>query len=188
MKSVLLSIQPYYIFLIIARLMGWNIPEKKTEEVRKDLPKDAAWDKVVQMYCSRNRKSFARIPKQYQPFMAKLLGKVVGFFICDYIRKGRADNSAQAYCHNSPDETCLTDKELVLYAKCGKPLYFWHISALTVYETPKELADFKKPCEWRGTDEPNCFLCGKSGYTPDMKIDCCNVLLAPPQSWLYAEG
>jgi len=36
MKSVLISIQPYWVFLIIARLMGWNIPQEKTVEVRKD--------------------------------------------------------------------------------------------------------------------------------------------------------
>ncbi len=38
MKSVLISIQPYWVFLIIARLMGWNIPQEKTVEVRKDYP------------------------------------------------------------------------------------------------------------------------------------------------------
>ena len=87
MKSVLISIQPYYVFLIIARAMGWNIPQEKTVEVRKDFPKDTAWDKRVHIYCSKNRKSFNRIPKQYQPFMAKLLGKVIGEFVCDKIDK-----------------------------------------------------------------------------------------------------
>ncbi len=44
MKSVLISIQPYWVFLIIARLMGWNIPQEKTVEVRKDYPKDGILD------------------------------------------------------------------------------------------------------------------------------------------------
>ncbi|MDE7438942.1 MAG: hypothetical protein K2N23_00270 [Clostridia bacterium] len=85
MKAVLISIQPYYVFLIIARLMGWNIPQEKTVEVRKDYPKDNAWNKEVRIYCSKNSKSFKRIPKQYQPFMKKLLGKVIGEFVCDRI-------------------------------------------------------------------------------------------------------
>ena len=44
-KAVMASIQPYYVFLIIARLMGWNIPQYKKVEVRKDFPKDKYWNK-----------------------------------------------------------------------------------------------------------------------------------------------
>ncbi len=87
MKSVLISIQSYYVFLIVARIIGWDIPQEKIIEVRKDYPKDSAWNRRVDIYCSKNRKSFKRIPKQYQPFMAKLLGKVVGQFVCDRIEK-----------------------------------------------------------------------------------------------------
>lgn len=85
MKAVLIAIQPYYVFLIIAQLLGWDIPQKKTEEVRKDFPKDSAWNKRVLVYCSKNRKSYNRIPAQHQPFMEKLLGRVVGEFLCDKI-------------------------------------------------------------------------------------------------------
>ncbi len=196
MKSVLISIQPYYVFLIIARLMGWDIPQEKTVEVRKDYPKDSAWDKRVHIYCSKNRKSFNRIPKQYQPFMAKLLGKVVGSFVCDSIRKGRADNSVQAYYHNNPDETCLTDQELVLYANVGKPLYFWHISDLKIYDKPKELGEFSVSCH-----KDDCEKCGSCphletlhGSFPceDSGEEWCGVgnikpITRPPQSWRYVE-
>lgn len=65
--------------------MGWNIPQEKTVEVRKDCPKASDWNKRVHIYCSKNRKSFNRIPKQYQSFMEKFLGKVVGEFVCDSI-------------------------------------------------------------------------------------------------------
>ncbi len=185
MKSVLLSIQPYYVFLIIARLMGWNIPQEKTVEVRKDFPKDSAWNKVVHIYCSKNRESFNRIPAQYQPFMEKLLGKVVGEFVCDSIRKGRGDNIIAAYYHNNPDETCLTDQEIVLYATYGKPLYFWHISELKVYDEPKKLYEFNKflPCELSKQK------CGLEGW--DELNDICgycsaeSMIIYPPQSWCY---
>ena len=179
MKSVLIAIQPYYVFLIIAHLMGWNIPENKTVEVRKNFPQDLIWDKVAHIYCSKNRKSFNRIPAKYQPLMARFLGKVIGEFVCDNIRKGRADSESQAYCRNSPEETCLTDKELVLYATTGKPLYFWHISALTIYETPKKLSAFSKVCS--SAPDAKCY--------PDNCERCpWNAITRPPQNWFYVEA
>lgn len=194
MKSVLIAIQPYYVFLIIAHLMGWNIPENKTVEVRKNFPQDPTWDKFVHIYCSKNRKSFNRIPKQYQPLMKKYLGKVIGQFICKNIRKGGADNLIQAYYHNNPDETCLTDKELVLYATTGKPLYFWQISALAVYDTPRELSEYGTECHKDG-----CEQCGNCQYLESMggSVGCedggaswCSVdnlkpINRPPQNWCY---
>lgn len=178
MKSVLISIQPYYVFLIIARLMGWKIPEHKTVEVRKNFPKDLAWNKKAYIYCSKNKKSFDRIPKIYQTLMKELLGKVIGEFICDNIRKGRGDNAIAAYYHNNPEETCLTDLEIRLYATYGKPLYFWHISALTVYDTPKELSDFRVYCEGK-----ECFNC-KHSERKLYSLEC-SQLDCPPQSWCY---
>ena len=61
--------------------MGWNILQEKTVEVRKDFPKDKAWNKRVHIYCSKNRKSFNRIPKQYRPLMEKFLDRVIGEFV-----------------------------------------------------------------------------------------------------------
>lgn len=174
MKSVLLSIQPYYVFLIIAQLMGWDIPQRKTEEVRKDLPKDKAWDKNTYIYCSKNQKSYKQIPAKYRPLMEKFLGKVVGVFVCDNIRRGRADNAIAAYYHNNPDETCLSDLELREYATTAKkPLYFWRISGLTVYDTPKELREFKKRVK-------KC--------TNGVWYAVRESITRPPQSWCYVEA
>lgn len=186
MKSVLISIQPYYVFLIIARRMGWHIPQEKTVEVRKNFPKDSAWNKRVHIYCSKNRKSFNRIPAQYQPFMEKLLGKVVGNFECDSIRKGGADNTLQAYYHNNPAETCLTDQELVLYANFGKPLYFWHISDLKVYDVPKDLGEFRKTFICKKNE--NCGEC-ENGIGKISNSDCkfSYPITTVPQSWCYVE-
>ena len=85
MKSVLISIRPYWVFLIIAKVMGWNIGEEKTIEVRKNYPKDENWDKVAKIYCSKDKKSFAKIPKEYQPLMEQFLGKVIGEFCCNKV-------------------------------------------------------------------------------------------------------
>ena len=87
MKSVLISIQPYWVFLIIARVMGWNIPQEKTVEVRKDFPKASDWNKVAHIYCSKNKESFSRIPKEYKPLIEKFFGCVIGEFVCDKIEK-----------------------------------------------------------------------------------------------------
>ena len=85
MKSVLISIQPYWVFLIIAQKMGWDIPQNKTVEIRKNYPKENSWNKKVIIYCTQDKKSFNHIPKEYQGSMRPLLGKVIGEFICDGI-------------------------------------------------------------------------------------------------------
>ena len=176
MKSVLISIQPYWVFLIIARLMGWNIPQEKTVEVRKDYPKASDWDRVTHIYCSKNRKSFNRIPKEYQPFMEKFLGKVIGEFVCDRLDATYPiliPNTDEALYTNEwvlgskVEDTCLTLKDISEYGK-GKPLYGWHISDLKIYDKPKGLGEFFTR---------KVFI--------NIYID--KQITRPPQSWCYVE-
>ena len=189
--AVLLSIQPYYVFLIVARIMGWNIPQEKTVEVRKDFPKDPAWDKTVHIYCSKNKKSFNRIPAQYQPFMIKLLGKVIGKFVCDRIdkqivfHKGITRIMVQGYNENIVAlcrAAVLSIDEIHDYIdKDGKDfeiVYGWHISELKIYDKPKELGEFKhfiaKPYRWQGSNKIKSYM----ELAP---------ITTAPQSWCYAE-
>lgn len=185
MKAVLLPIQPYYVFLIIARIKGWNIPQEKTVEVRKDYPKDSAWSKVTHIYCSKNRKSFNRIPAQYQPFMEKLLGKVIGEFVCDRIdeqivfHKGITRIMIQGYKENLfalCKSAQLSLDELHDYIdKDGEDLeivYGWHISDLKIYDKPKELGEFEYR-QYPRRGGMGWWLCA---------------VLCPPQSWRYVEG
>ena len=81
MKSVLRSVKPYWIYLI---LIG-----KKKVEVGKNYPKSSEWNKVVEMYCSKDMKSFNRIPAEDREWMRKYLGKVACRFVCDRIEKLR---------------------------------------------------------------------------------------------------
>lgn len=187
MKSVITSIQPYYVFLIIARAMGWDIPQEKTVEVRKDYPKDRAWNKVTHIYCSKNRESFNRIPKQYQPFMAKLLGKVIGEFVCDSIEKFTIGSLR---CDDIEQLACLSYKEMIDYfyepeeidGKTAKFGYGWHISDLKIYDNPKELGEFKGLCKY---PERDCGCCPYFDYT---EFDCKErILTRSPQSWQYVE-
>ncbi|MDE7301624.1 MAG: hypothetical protein K2N47_05580 [Clostridia bacterium] len=212
MKSVLISIQPYYVFLIIARLMGWDIVFEKKIEVRKDFPKDFAWNRTVYIYCSKNRNSFNRIPAQYQPFMAKLLGKVVGKFVCNKIDCYDYDqhigyptptfDGDVSFCDCGEgywitaiefNEICLSYEELCEYGK-SKPLYGWQISDLVIYDTPKALGEFKLPCQRGYNDINNAWCYRERGVRltmckyNDMKNSRCNAYLTRAlQSWCYVE-
>lgn len=164
--------------------MGWDIPQEKTVEVRKDYPKDKAWNKTTHIYCSKNRKSFNRISAQYQPLMEKYLGKMVGEFVCDRIYNYPWDG--YGYYFKRCKEACLTAVELDKYGyKNGKYglnrllyLYGWHISDLKIYDKPKELGEFRKGCNDR--------------YDPMYGSYCnyCNErckITRPPMSWCYVE-
>lgn len=150
MKAVLMSIQPKWVFLIIAKKMGWDIGKEKKLEVRKTRPNDTIWNRQTIIYCSKDKKSFNRIPKEYQPLMAKFLGKVIGEFTCDSVyewnyRQLQVLNETintyfPIFAEDLP-KTCLTHKDIENYGK-GKTLYAWHISDLKIYGKPRELSEF----------------------------------------------
>ena len=199
MKSVLISIQPYWVFLIIAKAMGWNTNKGKTIEVRKNHPKDESWDKVAKIYCSKDKKSFAKIPKEYQPFMEQFLGKVIGEFVCDRIdrisKRGIHSNFDYCYCSlnvfgnddiaieiTDIENSCIPQEELNSYGFYSHCLYAWHISELVIYDKPKELSEFKKinrECWYAdlGLAKRDCPECQNKGC----------FVQRPPQSWCYVE-
>ena len=177
MKSVIKSAKPYWIYLM---LIG-----KKKEEVCKEFPKSSDWDRTVEMYCSKDKKSFNHIPAKDQEWMRKYLGKIACRFVCDSMRTGRADTLTQAHAHNNPGETCLNDYELVFYVTYGKPLYFWHISDLEIYDKPKALNEFYK------VGKHDACIYGQKTCLYAHTTDYCRVcefeLKYPPQSYCYAE-
>lgn len=179
-KSVLIAIQPYWVFLIIAKSMGWDVKEEKTVEVRKNFPKDENWDKTVEIYCSKDKKSFNRIPKEYQPAMKQFLGKVVGEFVCNDI-EGYASNCTASESVLSPTlddlkDMCLSLDELSSYGTRDKLLYGWHISKLLVYKKPKELNEFR-------------LYDVRAYYDEELKLPMpTHEIKRPPQSWYYIEG
>lgn len=167
--------------------MGWNIPENKTVEVRKNFPQDPTWDKFVHIYCSKNRKSFNRIPKQYQLCMEKFLGKVIGEFVCDRLdvtypilipNTDVALYTNEWVLGSKVEDACLALKDISEYGK-GKPLYGWHISDLAVYDTPKKLSAFSKVCS--SAPDAKCY--------PENCERCpWNAITRPPQNWCYAQN
>ncbi len=194
MKAVMISIQPYWVFLIIAKAMGWEIDKHKEIEARKTYPKAEDWNKVAKIYCSKDKKSFDKIPEKYRPAMKKFLGKVIGEFVCDRIDTFDVPYPAWSKEYLKPilNGACLTYSDLHHYIGSGNRGYAWHISDLVIYDEPKELSEFFHYCG----DDPKCdgcparyfsnTECGKEDYCCSI-VDGCKPLTRPPQSWCYVE-
>lgn len=111
-------------------------------------------------------------------------GKVIGEFTCDRIdRLAPADEPYGIYDIGDDYvlQTCLENGALWDYGH-GTPLYGWHTSDLRIYDTPKELSEFKTLCRV----DADCCACPYYNYT---KMDCDGrVIGRPPQSWCYVEA
>lgn len=125
--------------------------------------------------------------------------KVIGEFVCDEIIEWQYDRGHQYYV-DYPDDctsyfpylkcyseaTGLKCSEIENYGK-GKTLYGWHISDLKIYDKPKELSEFYRPCSYSGI----CYSCNRfrpNGTPNDKPNDFCDsALTRAPQSWCYVE-
>lgn len=165
-KAVLISIQPQWCGRIASGI--------KTVEVRKTRPKLEAPFKCY-IYCTKFKYGEILCFPQHKT------GKVIGEFVCDRILDICIEIS-------NPDDlpgylfpgTWLTDKEIMQYLGNGKTGYGWHISDLQIYDTPKELSEFKpwnRECKHGdlGLAIPECKSCH------DCKVK------RPPQSWCYVD-
>ena len=174
---ILASIKPYYYYLIAE--------EKKKIEVRKTALKNLPQD--IAFYMSKDEKSFAKIPKEFQEKYRKHFGKVGLAIVCDKITRYNCDKNFDEYfvagyigAYMPLKEMCLTNKDLIEYGK-GRPLYGWHISDLKIYDKPKPIMQFYKPCPIKIKNCPVCEL--YSTYT-----GCCmNNIDRPPQSYMFVE-
>ncbi len=202
MKSVIISIKPYWVFLIIAKTMGWNIAKEKTVEVRKTCPKDDEWNKIGKIYCTKDKQSFNCIPKEYQPFMQKFLGKVIGEFVCNEItRIARCGYDNERIELNIVDQN-LTIKKLdeVFLSRCqlsysdiekyanGGEVYAWHISDLVLYDEPKDIGEFYKVGMLSYDDWLYGIYNGNGGARSSYEsYKNAFKLSKAPQSWCYVE-
>ena len=210
MKSVLISIQPKWCELIANG--------KKTVDVRKTKPKIETPFKCY-IYCTNNKDMLWVLNKSERTYTDKPIsifnakdvcgatkanGKVIGEFLCDsimpYCRYEIVSGVSEVGFEELTRATQLSRKEL--YDYCGeKDIYCWHISDLVIYDTPKELSEFKKPCKLfkNGGCLQLTGLCDFQGMTYERygkrgehhrllnAYACLNVLKRPPQSWCYVE-
>ena len=164
MKSVLISTQPRWCKLIASG--------KKTIEVRKTKPKIEVPFKAY-IYCTKGDPVFTQ-----SAFCDEVSnGKVIGEFVCDKIDEYRYGVYDGEFAYHIPtvdgEKTCMEYTEAEEYGN-GKPLYFWHISNLVVYDKPMELSEFRSY---------NCraYIDENSYPMPTHEIT------RPPQSWCYVE-
>lgn len=189
-KAVLISIRPKWCQKIASG--------EKTIEVRKTKPKLETPFKCY-IYCT--------LPKYpHEDFIATDYpmpqfyggGKVVGEFTCDRIyeirKRGIPENFD--YCYLSLNEwgnddieteiraisaSCVSKEELNAYGAKAPLLYGWHISDLRIYDTPRDLGEFKTLCRV----DADCCACPYYNYT---KMGCDGrVIGRPPQSWCYVD-
>ena len=160
-KAVMLSIRPKWCEKIING--------DKTIEVRKTRPKlDTPFKCYI--YCTQSGVALGAWGKH---------GKVIGEFICDRIYE-------LAPLNHAPDDVerkaCLTREEIVKYLKgIG---YGWHIVNLKIYDTPRELSEFRRAC-------PNSWYCESCAMHWENNGTCGNESLQikrAPQSWCYVEA
>ena len=174
MKSVLISIQPRYCEIIANG--------KKTIEVRKTRPKIETPFKCYIYMSQGDLKDLG----SYSEWIYKNRMKVVGEFVCDEIIKDERGENADLFATQGG----LSLEEQKYYGK-NKSLYGWHISELKIYDKPKELSEFNRPCTIENKDCENCIRYGKP-YTWEFDekkgtIYCTRRLNCPPQSWQYVE-
>lgn len=124
---------------------------------------------------------------------------IIGEFVCDKIIEWQYDKGHQYYveypddctsyfpylkCHS--EATGLKCSEIENYGK-GKTLYGWHISDLKIYDKPKGLSEFYRPCSYSGI----CYSCNRfrpNGTPNDKPNDFCDsTITRAPQSWCYVE-
>lgn len=204
-KAVMISIQPKWCALIANGA--------KTVEVRKTRPKIETPFKCY-IYQTKSGKVGTGLFTAKGEIMGRSVknGSVIGEFVCDkihdinYILEKNTGYSGfeTDYPYGSD---CLSvgelEKYLVerLWLPNGRTLvgYGWHISDLKIYDKPKKLSEFRKPCIM--PESPYCPRC-EVGYesiseeeAEFYRVDgycktewqCLNFVKRPFQSWGYVE-
>lgn len=189
MKSVLIAIRPQWVEKIARG--------QKTIEVRKTAPQEVPF----KAYIYETKGQYIKFIHGAHTKYGYGCGKVIGEFICDKVDKimtlqhtyynflGVPLATTTEYCIWNDDlpQMCLTKKEIEEYGK-GKTLYGWHISDLKIYDKPRNLSEFRKPCDWNY----DCCTCKRAKYEltkAEAKVfyGCDSELTRPPQSWCYVE-
>ena len=186
-KAVLISIRPKWVEKIANG--------EKTIEVRKTKPKLETPFKCY-IYCTRD-KHLAFMQNQTGTNLIACMevdaaipvggaignGKVIGEFTCERIVPITYDGG-RLWCPTNAafsPATCLSQAEIIAYIGDKGRCYGWHISDLRIYDTPKELSEFKTLCRV----DADCCACPYYNYT---KMDCDGrVIGRPPQSWCYVD-
>ena len=192
MKSVLISTRPKLVEKICHKIgedeTGKAIYEKRIE-VRKTAPQEVPF----KAYIYETKGQYVKFTHGAHTKYGYGRGKVIGAFICDRIEMVNAKCSnygIDLFYHDCLTNGCLTEREIEKYFNVPEDRdlramkgngYVWNISDLKIYDKPKELSEFRKPCD-RFLD---CCTCRRLVHNEYMSCD--NKITRPPLSWCYVE-
>lgn len=189
MKKVLISIHP--------RWCAEIFNGQKTVEVRRTRPK---LEPPFEVLVYETKGQFIKSVKGACTTYGYGRGKVIGSFVCDKTYDffpwgagvGCTDkNETLLPPEIVVKETCLTEQQIIDYLENGNGTfegYGWHITAPKLFDNPRELGEFVKPCDWNY----DCCTCKRAVYEltkAEAKLfyGCDREITRPPQSWMYVE-
>lgn len=149
--AILLSTKPKWVAKIcheVGRTKD-NIPiYEKRIEVRKGKP-DILPCKVY-LYCTKitglSIVDYVELHRLTNGKIDEWSGKVIGEFVCDNVMFLTPLGLRGFEVHPEILKAmCLTKEDLDTYGEL-KTIYGWHIANLKIYDNPKELHEFYKPC------------------------------------------
>ena len=196
MKSIMLSIRPKWVEKIASG--------KKTIEVRKSAPKEVPF----KAYIYETKKEHLRVVFKKGDYIFSddhnagkfdenifvkdrysWQGRVVGEFICDkiYLIKNQGSrfsvaDEEQSVTNEIARQSCLDYDDMVSYFG-NKDGYGLHITDLKIYDKPKELSEFSRPCSYAGL----CYSCDRAKFTSKGDRICQTMITRPPQSYMFVE-
>ena len=174
MKSVLISIRPQWCEKIASG--------EKTIEVRKSAPKEVPFKAYI--YETKPATEMPWVDEDGH-FIYKGRGQVIGEFVCDKILEIEVfkNGAIENFWFYNLDKSCLSFDEMGAYIGKGNIGYGWHISDLKIYDKPKELSEFNRPCSYAGL----CFSCDRAKFTSKGDRICQAMITRPPQSYMFVE-
>ena len=154
MASILRSIKPYNLYLILTG---------KELLISKDKPIDKDWDELVYLYCTKDIKSFLKIPVGERRKVQKYLGMIAGHFFCakiedihQFILEPR-NKYERGFLDSVLEKSGLSYDELCAYMEgrdYHKKFYLWDCSCFVKCK-PTELKAWnikKPPQSWQYID------------------------------------
>lgn len=196
MKSIMTSVSPY----LCEKIASGQCKIL----VRKSAPKEVPFKAYI--YCCKGKPYLYRVDDDDNFELARTLrakvdgyvkdyneqnGKVIGEFICDKVEvlfntNGNPENYMTDILPTVLQKTALSFKEFQDYVGSRSDknnIYGWHISDLKIYDKPKKLNEFKRPCSYAGL----CFSCYRAKFTSKGDKVCEALITRPPQSYMFVE-
>lgn len=159
---------------------------RQTIKVCKTAPKETPFK--VYMYCTKDGYMYrCRFDENRLAIPELWNGKVIGEFVCEKVDvvevRGKLLGLYNSRFVDASDfslivKRYLDNSELSNYGR-GKSISCLYISNVKIYDKPKELSEFRKPCLYGVSkcmydDRPKCY-------------DCDRTITRPPHGWQYVE-